>query len=74
MGFVFRVEHRLLLALEQVTGCKAEPCFITQTEFEEQMARLTMFPIATRSCTKIQDSKANGNIVATGDRGWRQKS
>jgi hypothetical protein len=44
MGFVFRVEHRLLLALEQVTGCKTEPCFITQTEFEEQMARLTMVP------------------------------
>lgn len=42
MGFVFRVEHRLLLALEQVTGCRTEPCFITQTEFEEQMARLTV--------------------------------
>jgi hypothetical protein len=44
IGFVFRVEHRLLLALEQVTGCKTEPCFITQTEFEEQMARLTVVP------------------------------
>jgi hypothetical protein len=44
MGFVFRVEHRLLLALEQVTGCKTEPCFITQTEFEEQIARLTVVP------------------------------
>ena len=44
MGFVFRVEHRLLLALEQVTGCKTGPCFITQTEYEEQMARLTMVP------------------------------
>jgi len=44
MGFVYRVEHRLLLALEQVTGCRAEPCFITPTEFEEQMARLTAVP------------------------------
>jgi hypothetical protein len=44
MGFVFRVEHRLLLALEQVTGCKTEPCFITQTEFEEQMAHLKVVP------------------------------
>jgi len=44
MGFVYRVEHRLLLALEQVTGCRAEPCFITQTDFEEQMARITMIP------------------------------
>lgn len=44
MGFVYRVEHRLLFALEEVTGCRAEPCFITQTEFEEQMARLTVVP------------------------------
>lgn len=44
VGFVFRVEHRLLLALEQVTGCKTEPCFITQTEFEEQMASLKVVP------------------------------
>jgi len=44
MGFVYRVEHRLLLALEQVTGCRAEPCFITQTEFEEQMKWLTVVP------------------------------
>ena len=44
MGFVFRVEHRLLLALEQVTGCRAEPCFITETEFQEQMANLTVVP------------------------------
>jgi len=44
LGFVYRVEHRLLDALEQVTGCRAEPCFITPTEFGEQMARLTAVP------------------------------
>ena len=44
MGFVYRVEHRLLLALEQITGCRAEPCFITRTEFEEQMGRLSVIP------------------------------
>jgi len=44
MGFVVRVEHRFLLALEKVTGCKTEPCFITQTDFEEQMSRLTVVP------------------------------
>lgn len=44
MGFVYRVEHRLLLAFEQVTGCRAEPCFITQKEFEDQMASLTFVP------------------------------
>lgn len=41
LGFVDRVEHSLLQALEQVTGCRAEPCFITPTEFQEQMRRVT---------------------------------
>ena len=41
LGFVYRVEHSLLDSLEQITGCRAEPCFITPTAFGEQMARLT---------------------------------
>ncbi len=44
LGFVYRVEHSLLVSLEQITGCRAEPCFITPTEFREQMARLTPAP------------------------------
>lgn len=40
LGFVHRVEHGLLQSIEQITGYRAEPCFITQTEFEEQMERL----------------------------------
>jgi hypothetical protein len=65
MGFVYRVEHRLLLALEEVTGCRAEPCFITQTGFEEQMARLTAAP----ECDEVvhdesQTPKQMANIVA----------
>ena len=44
LGFVYRVEHTLLHAIEQVIGCKAEPCFITPTEFEAQMAHLTPTP------------------------------
>ena len=40
MGFVYRVEHSLLHSLEQVTGCRAEPCFITPTELHYQMERL----------------------------------
>jgi hypothetical protein len=40
VGFVYRVEHSLLHSLEQVTGCKAEPCFITPTELHYQMERL----------------------------------
>jgi hypothetical protein len=44
LGFVSRVEHRLLESIEQITGCRVEPCFITPIEFEEQMERLTSFP------------------------------
>jgi hypothetical protein len=42
LGFVDRVEHGLLQSIEQITGCRAEPCFITPAEFEEQMERLTV--------------------------------
>ncbi len=41
LGFVHRVEHSLLQSVEQITGCRAEPCFITPSEFEEQMDRLS---------------------------------
>lgn len=44
LGFVYRVEHTLMHALEQMTGCKAEPCFITATEFDIQMTRVTGVP------------------------------
>ena len=44
LGFVYRVEHGLLASLEEITGFRAEPCFITPTEFAEQMARLTEIP------------------------------
>jgi hypothetical protein len=41
LGFVHRVEHPLLQSIEQITGCRAEPCFITPSEFKEQMDRLS---------------------------------
>jgi hypothetical protein len=41
VGFVYRVEHSLLNSLEQITGLRAEPCFITSTERAEQMRHLT---------------------------------
>lgn len=40
MGFVYKVDHSLLHSIEMVTGCKTEPCFITPTEYEEQIGRL----------------------------------
>jgi hypothetical protein len=44
LGFVRRVDHSLLNSVEQVTGFRGEPCFITPTDFEEQMERLTAMP------------------------------
>lgn len=39
LGFVRRVEPSLLQAVEQITGCRAEPCFLTRMEFEERVER-----------------------------------
>jgi hypothetical protein len=44
LGFVHRVDHSLLHSLELITGCRAEPCFVTPTEFGEQMERLATDP------------------------------
>lgn len=40
LGFVQFVDHRLLQAVERVTGCRPEPCFMTPAEFEVQMHRI----------------------------------
>ena len=44
LGFAYRVEHSFLVSLEAITGCRAEPCCITPTEFAEQVSRLTKIP------------------------------
>ncbi len=44
LGFVYRVEHGLLESIEQVTGCRAEPCFVTAGDLSEQAERLTRTP------------------------------
>jgi len=44
LGFVRRVDHSLLNAVEQVTKFRVEPCFITPTDFAEQVERLTAMP------------------------------
>lgn len=37
LGFVDRVDHRLLQSIEQLTGDRAEPCFLTAAELAIQM-------------------------------------
>lgn len=41
VGFAYRVEHSFLAAVEQMTRCRPEPCFICPTDFKQQMERLT---------------------------------
>jgi hypothetical protein len=37
VGFVRGVEYGLLYAIEKMTGCKTQPCFVTPSDFENQM-------------------------------------
>lgn len=37
VGFVHSVEYGLLYAIEQMTGCKTQPCFVTPSDFRNQI-------------------------------------
>jgi len=37
VGFVHNVEYGLLYAIEKVTGCKTQPCFVTPSDFQVHM-------------------------------------
>lgn len=37
VGFVHGVEYGLLYAIEQMTGCKTQPCFVTPSDFQAQI-------------------------------------
>ncbi len=39
VGFVQSVEYGLLYAIEQITGCKTQPCFVTPSEFQAQLEK-----------------------------------
>ncbi len=41
LGFIHRVDHSLLQAIEKISGCRAEPCFITPTQLARQLERMT---------------------------------
>jgi hypothetical protein len=44
LGFVYRVNHSLLSSVEQMTGFRAEPCFITPTDCDNQNRRFSALP------------------------------
>ena len=63
LGFVERVDHRLLQSLEQVAGYRAEPCFITAAEFAEQM-RCVVMPAAYEEVV-VEDPSEPGQMART---------
>jgi hypothetical protein len=63
MGFVYRVDHSLLVSLEQITGCRVEPCFITPSEFEKQLARL--LPAPDYEEVAFEDAQAPAQMAKT---------
>jgi hypothetical protein len=40
VGFVHGIEYTLLFAIEQITGCKTQACFVTPSDFEAQMLQI----------------------------------
>jgi len=40
VGFVHGIEYRLLYAIEQITGCKTQACFVTRSDFQLQMEQI----------------------------------
>ena len=40
VGFVHGIEYGLLYAIEQITGCKTKPCFVTPSDFQIQMQHI----------------------------------
>jgi MSHA biogenesis protein MshE len=40
VGFVHNVEYGLLYAIEKMTGCKTEPCFVTPSDFRIQLQEI----------------------------------
>ena len=39
VGFVHGIEYGVLYAIEQMTGCKTKPCFVTPGDFQIQVQR-----------------------------------
>jgi hypothetical protein len=37
VGFVHSIEYGLLYSIEQISGCKTKPCFVTPSDFQSQM-------------------------------------
>jgi len=62
VGFVHGIDYGLLYAIEQITGCKTQPCFVTESDFQLQMRRLAEFD---KSCDESIPYEVNYDSVHT---------
>jgi hypothetical protein len=68
IGFVERIDHSFLSSLEEITGILPEPCFITPTQFAEQLRCLTPPPrweeiVSDVDCTPAQMANTTGRFA-----------
>ena len=40
VGFVHGVDYAMLYAIEKITGCKTQPCFVTPSDFQTQLKHI----------------------------------
>jgi hypothetical protein len=69
LGFVHHVDHSLLQSIEQITGCRAEPCFMTPAEFDAQKERVIAVPdyeevVVEEPGTRAQMARTLGGFAA----------
>jgi hypothetical protein len=66
VGFVQAVEYGPLYGMEQITGCKAQPCFITASDFRAQLsAQARQTALEELKFDAIQSSAEMARIVCS---------
>ena len=53
VGFVSGIEYALLFAIEQLTGCKTQACFVTPSDFEGQMHQIEQERLDDSSSSEV---------------------
>ena len=62
VGFVYAVEHRILRAVEEMTSCFVEPCFVTATDCGESIRALNGLHVEVSFGSSVSPSEI-ANII-----------
>jgi hypothetical protein len=67
VGFVDGIEYGLLYAIEQITGCKTKPCFVTPSDFQNWVRQLELTEKQAGDATpcemKFEEVKSSAEIA-----------